>query len=186
MIFTKEDQKHFNETHKCHICSRFITKKSDKVRDHCHATGRFIGPAHNICNLNRKERPIMKILAHNFSGYDSHLIIEKLDNVGVKNVNVIPKSSEKFMAVEINNTYTLCDSMSFLTGSLDALSASLGSEHEYNILKQTSLLQNRRGSNLLSSILRKWNYRKYTLLTFKFIYFFRKTFLSLSFYKKKF
>ena len=161
MIFTKEDKIRFEVDNQCHICKRYITKKSDKVRDHCHATGRFIGPAHNICNLNRKERPIMKILAHNFSGYDSHLIIEKLDNIAVKNISVIPKSGEKFMAVEINNTFTLCDSMSFLTGSLDALSGSLGGEHEYKLLKQSSLLQGER-SEFLPQVLRKWNYRKLT------------------------
>ena len=166
MIFTSEDKKRFNEENHCHICKRFITQKSDKVRDHCHASGRFIGPAHNVCNLNRKERPIMKILAHNFSGYDSHLIIEKLDNIAVKNISVIPKSGEKFMAVEINNTFTLCDSMSFLTGSLDALSGSLDANHEYKLLKQSSLLQGHQKSELLPLVLRKWNYREYFLINY--------------------
>jgi hypothetical protein len=160
MVFTKEDKKKFNETNICHICRKFIKSKNDKVRDHCHASGRFIGPAHNTCNMNRKERPLMKILAHNFSGYDSHLVIEKLDNIAVKNISVIPKSGEKFMAVEINNTFTLCDSMSFLTGSLDALSSSLGDSHDYNLLKQATILQNDDNNDLLPLLLRKWNYRK--------------------------
>ena len=160
MIFTTEDKKLFDEAKNCHICKRYIKCSKDKVRDHCHATGRFIGAAHNICNLNRKEKPIMKIFAHNFSGYDSHLIIEKLDNASVKNISVIPKSGEKFMAVEINNTFTLCDSMSFLTGSLDSLSASLGASHEYLLIRQSSLLQKNKGEEFFKLVMKKWKYRK--------------------------
>ena len=102
----------------------------------------------------------MKIFAHNFSGYDSHLIIEKLDHISVHNVEVIPKSGEKFMAVEINNTFTLCDSMNFLTGSLDALSSSLGENHEYKLLHQSSLLQKYPGDEFFKLVMRKWKYRE--------------------------
>lgn len=167
MIFTSEDKKCFDGNNNCHICKRYIKNLRDKVRDHCHATGRFIGPAHNICNLNRKEKPIMKIFAHNFSGYDSHLIIEKLDNPSVKNISVIPKSGEKFMAVEINNTFTLCDSMSFLMGSLDSLSASLGALHEYQLIRQSSLLQKNKGEEFFKLVLKKWKYRKFILFVLK-------------------
>ena len=56
-----------NESHekqkKCHICkTEFCTSKNDenefkiyqKVRDHCHYTGKFRGAAHNTCNLRYK------------------------------------------------------------------------------------------------------------------------------------
>jgi len=45
----------------------------------------------------------VKIFAHNFSGYDSHLIIEKINHPKIKSVSAIPKSGEKFMAVTIND-----------------------------------------------------------------------------------
>lgn len=102
----------------------------------------------------------MKIFAHNFSGYDSHLIIEKIDVKGIKDVQAIPKSGEKFMAVIINNFYTLCDSMNFLTGSLDSLSKTLPVDHQYSILKLSSLHSRVRGAADFKLLLGKWKYRK--------------------------
>ena len=32
---------------------RVYKKNNIKVRDHCHFTRKFLGPAHNNCNLNR-------------------------------------------------------------------------------------------------------------------------------------
>ena len=48
----------------CHICVKeFCTnkdnkkefKKIQKVRDHCHYTGKYRGAAHSICNLRYKQ-----------------------------------------------------------------------------------------------------------------------------------
>ena len=38
-----------------------------KVRDHCHYTGKFRGPAHNICNLRYKTPKEIPIVFHNGS-----------------------------------------------------------------------------------------------------------------------
>jgi hypothetical protein len=148
------------------MCKDPFQEKSQlygKVRDHDHISGRYIGAAHGICNLNRREVPVMKILAHNFSGYDSHLIIENLDVEGVVDVNVIPKSGEKFMAVTINQFYTLCDSMSFLTGSLDTLARTLPPTHPYFLLRQSTLMA-KQGEAKLPSILQKWKFRKFIII----------------------
>ena len=57
MIFTEEDEKQFNKSKICWICDEPL--KDDKVRDHCHYTGRYRGPAHNSCNLKyRKPKSI--------------------------------------------------------------------------------------------------------------------------------
>ena len=32
------------------ICNKTIIKNKDKVRDHCHITGKYRGPAHRECN----------------------------------------------------------------------------------------------------------------------------------------
>ena len=49
-----------------------------RVRDHCHLSGRFRGPAHSECNLNYKNAFYIPIVFHNLSGYDSHFIIEEI------------------------------------------------------------------------------------------------------------
>ena len=49
MIFTEEDRKQFNISKICWICNEPF--KDNKVRDHCHYTGRYRGPACNSCNL---------------------------------------------------------------------------------------------------------------------------------------
>ena len=63
--------KEYNESSQCHICLKPITEKNIKVRDHCHYTGEFRGPAHRMCNL----RYIYSSGIHNLSGYDARLFI---------------------------------------------------------------------------------------------------------------
>ena len=53
MIFTEEDIKHFNNASDCWICGEELG--NDRVRDHCHFTGRYRGPAHNKCNLKYRK-----------------------------------------------------------------------------------------------------------------------------------
>ena len=62
--------------------SRFCEKEilSDKVRDHCHLTGNYRGPAHNVCNLNvkQKDRIFIPFAFHNFGKYDWHIFFKRL------------------------------------------------------------------------------------------------------------
>ena len=46
---TNEDEEIYNNSHICWICKQELN--TDKVRDHCHVTGKFRGAAHNKCNL---------------------------------------------------------------------------------------------------------------------------------------
>ena len=52
----------------------FVKKniESDKVRDHCHSTGKYRGPAHSIFNINVKQKDsnFIPFLFHSFSNYD--------------------------------------------------------------------------------------------------------------------
>ena len=130
-------QENFDQT-TCWLCEKEFTPKDLKenpvVRDHCHLTGRFRGLAHNNCNLNtRKEHTsFVPISFHNFSGYDCHLIFEKLVNMATKknikiNENdIIAKSSENYISVKIGCLKFL-DSYRFLDASLDKLSLTLTS-----------------------------------------------------------
>ena len=51
---TIEDENNYQNSNDCWICNEKITKNKDKVRDHCHVTGKYRGPAHSQCNLKLK------------------------------------------------------------------------------------------------------------------------------------
>ena len=54
---TKEELKSYQDAKVCYICEKRILKKLfesinyQKVRSHCHYTGKYRGAAHSICNL---------------------------------------------------------------------------------------------------------------------------------------
>ena len=54
------------------------SKKSKKVRDHCHFTGKYRGAAHNKCNMNYKITKDIPVIFHNGSIYGYYLIIKEL------------------------------------------------------------------------------------------------------------
>ena len=85
MIFTEEDRKQFNKASDCWICGEELG--NDRVRDHCHYTGRYRGPAHNKCNLKYRKPKSISVFFHNLSGYDSHLFIKKLGSPDKKEKN---------------------------------------------------------------------------------------------------
>ena len=47
---TEEDEENFRINYMCRLCEKNI--ESDKVRDHCHLTGNYRGPAHKKCSFN--------------------------------------------------------------------------------------------------------------------------------------
>ena len=56
IFFTEKDKRKYDNSTKCHTCGkgRFVEgdDKLQKVRDHCHITGKFRGAADGNCNLN--------------------------------------------------------------------------------------------------------------------------------------
>ena len=67
---TKKEEKKHNKQKVCDICKEefntdYNDKKYHKVKDHCHYTGKYRGPDHNICNLRYripKEIPIVFVI----------------------------------------------------------------------------------------------------------------------------
>ena len=91
----------------------------DKVRDHCHVTGKFRGAAHNKCNLKLRIPKKLPIIFHNLQGYDGHIIFKELNNFDV-DISVIPKGIDKYMSIIVNRYITFIDSFQFYKGSLDS------------------------------------------------------------------
>ena len=57
IIMTEEDKQDFEDNNICRYCEKYI--ELDKVRDHCHLTGNYRGPAHSDCNLKVKQKIIV-------------------------------------------------------------------------------------------------------------------------------
>ena len=49
---SEEDEEDYRNTNIFRLCEKKIKFESDKVKDHCHLTGRNRGPAHSTCNIN--------------------------------------------------------------------------------------------------------------------------------------
>ena len=62
-----------------------IDLDNNKVRDHCHITGKYRGAAaHWSCNINLKLIKKVPVIFHNLKGYDSHLIFKELSKFNCK------------------------------------------------------------------------------------------------------
>ena len=160
MIFTEEDTKHFNNASDCWICGEELG--NDRVRDHCHFTGRYRGPAHNKCNLKYRKPKNISVFFHNLSGYDSHLFIKKLGTPNKnENIDCIPNNEEKYISFSKtivtgqymnkkgkvkDKTFKIVfkDSLKFMSSSLGALVNNLPAFKNllnYFTPKQTELLK---------------------------------------------
>ena len=151
MIFNEEDKKQFNKASDCWICGEYLG--NDRVRDHCHFTGRYRGPAHNSCNLKYRKPKSISVFFHNLSGYDSHLFIKKLGSPNKKeNIDCIPNNEEKYISFSktiVTGQYTnkkgevkdktfkivFKDSLKFMSSSLGALVNNLPKDAFKNLLK---------------------------------------------------
>ena len=94
---TEEEEDLFQKCNNCWICKKLIDNDEDKVRDHCHVTGKFRGTANKRCNLNFESTKKVPVIFHNLIRYVSHLIFNELDKFDVK-IKVIPNGLEKYMA----------------------------------------------------------------------------------------
>ena len=56
----------------CCICEKLIDDDDEKVRDHCHVTGKFRGAAHCNCNINLQLTKKVFVVFLNLRGYDGH------------------------------------------------------------------------------------------------------------------
>ncbi|KYQ47054.1 hypothetical protein ALC60_13929, partial [Trachymyrmex zeteki] len=95
--FTRDDWEKFNSASHCHVCEKPFTPDDTRVRDHCHLTGRYRGPAHTNCNLNYKDSHCIPVVFHNLSGYDAHFIIKEIATAYEGRVDLLPIIKEKYI-----------------------------------------------------------------------------------------
>ena len=62
---------------------------------------------------------------HNLEGYDGHLIFREFNNFKNIDIQVIPKTNERYMSIIVNNSIVFLDSLQFCRASLDTLAVSL-------------------------------------------------------------
>ena len=136
IIMTQKIEEDFENNNSGRFCEKEII--SEKVRDHCHLTGNYRGPAHNVCNINVKQNDsnFIPFAFHNFSNYDCHMFFKKLVDLKKDKVKfkIIPKTNEEYTAVEYG-CIRFIDSYCFLSESLDKIVKNLD-EYEFKILKK--------------------------------------------------
>lgn len=95
MIFDDNAKRAYEGATVCYACKRGFN--NDKVRDHCHFTGRYRGALHSDCNLKFGFRNLtIPVFAHNNSGYDSHMLVKRLADME-GGVSCIADNEEKYI-----------------------------------------------------------------------------------------
>ena len=140
--------KQYTKATECYFCHRPFSKTDknlQKVRDHCHLTGEYRGPAHNSCNLSARTNYDISVFVHNLKGYDAHLIIQEIEDFisDKRKISVIANNTEKYISFKLGNL-VFKDSLQFLSCSLDVLSKNLSIDE----LCQTRKLSERLGVDL--------------------------------------
>ena len=119
---TEENKQDFENDNICRHCEKYI--ETGKVRDHCHLTVNYRGPAHSDCNLKvkQKDTDFITIGLHNFSNYDCHMFFKSLVDRKKDNVKfeIIPKTDEKYISIKYG-CIKFIDTYRFLSCSLDKL-----------------------------------------------------------------
>ncbi|GBC28037.2 hypothetical protein RIR_jg2311.t1 [Rhizophagus irregularis DAOM 181602=DAOM 197198] len=129
MPLTTQEQASYDNAINCWICRNPLD--GNKVRDHCHITGRYRGAAHRGCNLDLSIKPRemhIPVIFHNLSGYDGHIIMQGIGAMECEDdIDPIPYNMEKYMAFKLGSLRFI-DSLQFMKSSLDKLASNLGAE----------------------------------------------------------
>ena len=129
----------------CFACGCEFVKyhpKRKKCFDHDHYTGKYRSAMCNSCNKVCKNERMFPVFFHNFSGYDSHLLLRELNKVWNGELSALPRNEEKFISItksfhvvderlgtgEVRKKFVhfdFKDSYSFCDSSLEALAKNL-------------------------------------------------------------
>ena len=147
MMFDDAAGKPHETQNECYACGKPFD--NNKVRDHCHYTGKCREALHSKCNLMLKTNRTIPVFFHNLTGYDSHLFVKRLADSRGK-VDCIPHNEEKYITfnkdvlvdtiekddkeVNIYSRLRFVDTMNFMGTSLEKLANNM----EKPMFKHTS------------------------------------------------
>lgn len=130
MTITDEERAAFDQAEDCWICKKALGK--DRVHDHDHASGKFLGPAHWKCNINRNYRGYkLPVFFHNLRGYDGHFLVQQMGKVASKSeISLIAQNMERFISFGFSHV-TFKDTFAFMSTSLERLVEGLNDSTAY-------------------------------------------------------
>ena len=131
----KKKNNYFNKVTIARFVEKLIDNDEEKVRYHCHVTGKFRGAAYWDCNMNFQLTKKVPVIFHNVSGYDTHLIFNELDKFDVK-IDVILNGLGKYMTFFLNKNLVFIVSMQFMNSSLDKLVKNLSDKDFKYLVKE--------------------------------------------------
>ena len=91
---------------------------------------------HKECNSKLRIPRKIPIIFHNLEGYDGHLIFRELNNFKDVDIQVFPKTDERYMSIIVNNNIIFLDSLQFLKALLDSLAANLKDDDFTHLLSE--------------------------------------------------
>ena len=74
-----------------------------KIRDHCHYTGKFRGAARSICSLDCKVPKEIPIKIHNGLTYDYHFLIKELAAEFKGQFECLREKTQKYITFSVFN-----------------------------------------------------------------------------------
>ena len=69
-------------------------------------------------------------------GYDGHLIFRQLNNSNNIDIQVIPKTNERYMSIVANRNVMFLDSIQFCKSPLDTLTSNLNNEDFKHLMSE--------------------------------------------------
>ncbi|KAE9521340.1 hypothetical protein AGLY_018262 [Aphis glycines] len=127
ITMSDDDTRRHNANTHCNFCKQSFNSV-EKVRDHCHLSGKFRQSLCYKCNITLQQPKFVPCFFHNLSSYDAHFIVTEL-GYDAKSIDVIPNTEEKYISFSkyISNTFTIrfVDTFKFMASSLSSLANNL-------------------------------------------------------------
>lgn len=138
-VITNEIQNALDLQQNCYLCQKPFTAEDSIHIDHNHLTSKVRGRSHAQCNIKLITPKNIIVFHHNFSGYDSHLILMAFAKKKVGEITVLPKSKENYISFSVwipmadrkRVEIRFLDSFRFLSSSISKLTCTLPSWPEY-------------------------------------------------------